>query len=404
MTTQLLNKLVAEYKHDDEGFAARALSEIDNHYANLPPSTSKMDPQRLGPKAVTISKLKKYLMEKLDKTKPLRVPGNLAEAQKFNLMTLKEQLRFQIQHAAKIPWLREIKILPENLQKLKASDTEMEQLKKIRSKADTEKLQEKSPEVDAGRLMQKLLPFLTKEDAKWTQVASALLLATGRRTVEVLKLGKFYVNKQQSHDGYRCMFSGQAKQKIEQVGDYEIPLLAPYSVIAAALARLRKERPTNEMTAEEVNTHFGRSINSWLTPNTGLTPHQLRASYAKITYGQIQGDKMSLIGHISKVLGHVSPTNSIYYQRLDVKNIPKAEFEFEKDEIEELTEQMDSMSLWDAKGAVETKRLKDIEQQMAQKLKLTANSLRNNFGGAMATWQRILSKNEDLVEKYHKSL
>jgi integrase len=398
--TTLMNELMRSYNEEDPKFASKAMGQINNYFAGLKPA-SDLDPKRLGSKAVFISNLKRDLLKKVG---PLIVEEDKPGVEEFNQLDVKGQIRFQILRQKEFPWLQQEQIVPLNLLGLKLSDTETMELQKIRTGRAKEVLREDMLQIDVGRLFAKLLPYLSDPKAKWYQLASALLLATGRRTIEVMKLGSFHLAKDHDPDGYKCIFDGQAKQKIEQIGAYEIPLLAPFSLVNAALKKLRNLKPTDTMTSEKVNANYGRSINSWLNTNIGLNPHALRGAYAMITHKMLKGKKPSLIGHIAKVLGHVSDNNAIYYQRLDVQNIP--ELWQAPEEAEELIEAMDQLSLegWEADGAVEKKRLKDIGDRMSKKLPISARAMRLAYGGTLVLWDRLLSKNKERVDQYNEDL
>ncbi len=364
-------------------------------------SKSKIDPQRLGSKAVFISKLRTELLEKAG---PIEVENNTAAKQKFNSMTAEEQLRFQTQRrlTGGDQWVLDLEIVPKNIADIKMSTAEFDVLKKIRSKADTGKLRKEVQQVDGDALINLMMPNLVNPNCKISACIAALLLATGRRTVEILKTAKFYLVAPQKADGYTCWFSGQVKEGLFEAKDYEIPLLCPYNMVATGLARVRRECDTANLDNAAVNLMYANSINYVLKKNS-LNAHGLRTVYAMCTFAMLK-KKMSLIGHISKVLGHVNPANAAYYQRMEVTNftgpyVPADEVEEEKVQVE-----VDDTGGWDVTGKVELRKLKNIKSFMEYRKPMTASALRRYFGGTMGVFQRILAKNVDLVEAYNKSL
>lgn len=85
----------------------------------------------------------------------------------------------------------------------------------------------------------------------------ALGLVTGRRSIEILKLGSFeYVDKQ------HVIFSGQAKRKT-QLPAKVIPVLCDAELIIKAFRRLRDTLPDlTEKSEEQVNKSYAKALNS----------------------------------------------------------------------------------------------------------------------------------------------
>jgi hypothetical protein len=72
MSQQLQNEIVKKYDENDAHFAQWAIQKIQDHFAAMKPSRSKIDPERLGSQTVLISKVKMAL---LDKVGPLLPAG-----------------------------------------------------------------------------------------------------------------------------------------------------------------------------------------------------------------------------------------------------------------------------------------------------------------------------------------
>ena len=93
--SQFMNEIATMYDENDVSFAAKAIKKIQDYYAEMKPSTSKIDPNRLGSQAVTFSRIKQLIMEKvgpMDYTGPREIG-----AKEFNKMEVKDQLKFQAQ-------------------------------------------------------------------------------------------------------------------------------------------------------------------------------------------------------------------------------------------------------------------------------------------------------------------
>jgi hypothetical protein len=279
-----------------------------------------------------------------------------------------------------------------------------QKLKEMRAAVDNEKLEKEMMEFDTSEVLAKLCPYLLDPNAKRHYLAAALLAVTGRRTIEILKLGRLYLGPDQRADGYSCWFDGQAKQGLIPTKAYVIPLLAPFHIVKAALTRVRKLYETEDVTEERVNSHLAKSIINFTTNILSTNPHALRAVYAVTTY-ELSKTKMSLIGHIMKVLGHSGSSSAAYYQRVAVVN-PTVWTPPENAQIpaEEIEEQKDEFDGWNIKGAVGKKRFEGIQEMMASRVKLTATAIRAKVGGTMPVIQRILEQNQAKVDAYNNSL
>jgi hypothetical protein len=399
-----MDEIVSHYDEDDQQFAQWADEKIKAFFASMPPSTSKQDPNRLGTQSVMYSRIKSRI---LDIVGPMDVTGRETGMKEFNAMdSLKEQLKFQAKarNDDTHPWVQNLGILPNNLRSFKMPDVSAKRLKQASEKSNRAKLREETEEIDGDRLMEKLMPFLT--EGKRNARAAALLLATGRRTTEVLLSGDLYLDEKHTMDGFFCMFTGQLKAGLDGDEPYEIPLLAPYYVVKAAWDKVRELFPTEGMTEIQVNANYGKTIHQFTSRCVGLNPHTLRACYALMTF-LLREKKMSLIGHIGMVLGHSGPKASSHYQTLEIVNFsgpwPAAKFEApEPLEEEEVTKE--DMHGWDLQGRPETKRLPGLLQMQEKRIKITATSIRSHAGGTMGVAQRILERNAALIEKYNASL
>ena len=253
---------------------------------------------------------------------------------------------------------------------------------------DTEKLRVEMDEVDGNAVMQTLLPYLQSD--KWQELAGALLLATGRRTVEILKTGDFSLGENMDTDSPAAVFSGQAKSL--KTESYVIPLLTNYWLVADAFKRLRSKIDCSKMSESTVNSNFRDAIALFLKKKVNLKPHELRSVYAMISYKLIPGKKMSLIGFISKALGHSSPANAIYYSRIKVTDVDGI-FEVEPKEFEMPTD-------WTANNLPEEKVVKNILEMMERRVPITASAIRTEYGSSVPLNTRVIKANQDLINQY----
>lgn len=398
---ELKAKLMEMYDEDDKTFSQTAMKMIDEHFANMPKSQSKIDKDRLGPRSTFISRLKMALIEKAG---PVEVDGH----PKFNVLDVKAQIKFQRRaiETGLEDWVHNVEIIPANLLGIRMSDKEAAMLKDMRADVDHSKLESEMMEIDADRMLEKLGPLLLQENPKRHQLATAVIAVTGRRTIEILKLGKLYLGPDQTPDGYHCWFDGQAKSGLNPTKPYVIPLLAPFSHVKASLTKLRQLYQTEDLTTEGVNSGLSKSINTYCQATVGVTPHGLRTIYAMATF-QLEGKKMSLIGHIRKYLGHSNSSSAASYQRMSVTissvwSPPDgtATPEVSTADVVEL----DSGADWVLNGAVERKRFDGIREMMASRIQLTPTMVRAKVGGTIPVITRILENNAEKVAAYNSSL
>lgn len=150
----------------------------------------------------------------------------------------------------------------------------------------------------------------------YNKLFPALLLATGRRTIEILKTGKF------RKLGDRVLFKGQAKTRKEK--SFDIPLLAPMKDVQRGVKNLRrlfpeiKEDNLSNQQVQELVKNRNEELFKTISEKYGvkLTPHRLRGLYVAFAYKEYSGDA-SYIGFASRVLGHDDLETTLHY--VDVK-------------------------------------------------------------------------------------
>jgi hypothetical protein len=129
---------------------------------------------------------------------------------------------------------------------------------------------------------------LLKSD-KWSDIAAALAVVTGRRISEVLKTARFELVST-----YSVMFVGAAKRRQESLPlQFEIPTLVEASLVIDAIARLRSLLDTQGLTNRQINDKYEQIVARTcdrhfrdLVPTrdgkSNLYSHLFRAVYATI--------------------------------------------------------------------------------------------------------------------------
>lgn len=409
---ELMNYLLNAYDEDKADYSQWALKQISAHF-DKQTSKSDIDPRKLGTRANFVSKLR---MAALERAGPIDEPGQ----HEFNKMNIREQLKFQAQaRAADSPkWVLNLQIMPANLINLKLSNKDTADLEQIRTDRNKTRLTSDMKQINADELLQTLLkPLESPESATWQKLTLGILIATGRRTIEILKTGDFYLDKTHDNNGYICMFSGQAKEGLFPVGRYEIPLLAPFNFVKEALDILRQKLPSNisDISNTEVNETYAKSLSknlSSVTKDSRLKPHDLRAIYAISCYNLLKGNKMSMIGFISRILGHANASNAAYYQHFNVSikgpYIPSSsvikETPVTQTTPNKTVETENSTDGWIAKCVADAKRIPIVKELMNRKIRITASAMRTHGGGTMSVNERFITRNSERIDKYNKSL
>ena len=143
----------------------------------------------------------------------------------------------------------------------------------------------------------------------WADLALWVALASGRRSIEVLRCGEF-----SKVDEDHVLFLGQAKLKTGVADAYEIPLLVPADEFLKVVVRLRDKvnaltfinKPFKKLSHYEVNSATAAKLNKEAKRhlrNDELTFKSARAIYAAmiIKLKKCSGSKAAIY---SAILGH----------------------------------------------------------------------------------------------------
>ena len=394
---EFMRSLVASYNIDDKNWGINAQAKIEKYFAELPPSKSPKDPQRLGPKAVFLSNLKKAILE-------AKVERFVEDGQpEFNAMTTPQQNNFKIRSlkSGTEKWVYDLDIVPQNLEDLTMVRTQFNELRAIRGRVDAEKLKDPPTIIDGDKLISTVLPKLatvpTSRNDVLKNIVPALLLATGRRTIEILKTAKFSLTPQMRSDGYECLFEGQAKQGLNPTEEFAIPLLAPYWLVKQALDYVRAN-VDGSLSEATLNSNYASMISRVTYKLANLNPHQLRAIYAMMCF-QLEPTKSSMMGFIASILGHINPTNAMYYQRVSIHNFTGPYVPTGVAVVAGTP-----TTPWVFYSEPERKRIESIKNMMLQKAKITATAVRLFAGGTLHLIQRVIANNQSIIDAYNAAL
>jgi hypothetical protein len=154
------------------------------------------------------------------------------------------------------------------------------------------------------------------------KIATGLALLTGRRSIEVTKIGK--LKDKSDCNEMELYFEGQAKAKRE-VKAYKIPILGDKKIILERWKVLRKLKPEwqkeeNIILTSKINgvlNRYARTI--WDKINTFK---DLRAIYSSIAYHYFaRNSNIAAVKYVAEILGHVcfDDTSPVHYMKYKVR-------------------------------------------------------------------------------------
>jgi hypothetical protein len=150
----------------------------------------------------------------------------------------------------------------------------------------------------------------------WAEIPVGLALCTGRRLAEILVTGIF-----EDATAFTVIFSGQVKRKDRLMVPYEIPTLAPASLVLSALQRVRRLVDVSQVDEKQVSRVYGKQVSEAAerqlgtliparTGRDGLFAHLFRSVYPTIACFWFQPPWVQEIHYRAHILGHwhiVSP-------------------------------------------------------------------------------------------------
>jgi hypothetical protein len=191
---------------------------------------------------------------------------------------------------------------------------------------------------DGDALLRRAERILASADAHGLyDLALALLLVTGRRTVEILNGVSTFAAC--PDDPHACVFTGQAKRRRDvshsAAASYPIPLLVPCDLVAAGLAALRAQQArrcttpragpiTNEQVSRQYQSSLGQHLRNRtpLGEEAGRHPHGLRALYVTLVHSLFDCPQTwSLQELATRVCGHSDIAAGLAYTAVVCQNV-----------------------------------------------------------------------------------
>jgi len=232
-----------------------------------------------------------------------------------------------------------VPLLPEYIQGLQLTHEEqasvkrrMEEAQELRS---TNVLTIDQPE----GLVRSLVSILRKRTSATEDLCVAIALLTGRRTIEILRLGSLTTIKDYPRF---LVFQGQAKTGLttiasvtsDETRSYIIPVLCDGALLVRRLREVQEQVQAqlgtgtyaNEKVNQKYSNKLGKAVKRLVHPNFRF--HDLRTLYGLITFDLFKPHTFSVNAWIKKVLGHAGLGMSTHYTRMHTGHITPLGFPF----------------------------------------------------------------------------
>lgn len=162
--------------------------------------------------------------------------------------------------------------------------------------------------IDGNEFMNKFNYF----DDTMNTIVPLLLLASGRRVIELCLLGEFTENKD---DAMSCFYSNFAKKGDELQKKEVIRLLIPWKTFKKNFDLMRAYYKTEkELTNEAFASKYNSSIYKYSQDLFGVNSHALRAIYGTICINNPNETDRDII-HFKNLLNHESLDSSVHYMK-----------------------------------------------------------------------------------------
>lgn len=171
---------------------------------------------------------------------------------------------------------------------------------------------------DGDKLVSKCKSIIQKLNEDVFLVAAAIAVLSGRRSIEILKIGKF--RECPRRGCYSALFEGAAKKRGVRSKSVEIPLLVKYKYLEPAIKHVRGQLDVGHLSNSSINSKYSHKMGDaakLLTESFETRFHDLRAVYGCITH-QVFSNTCSINIWLKKVLMHDNIDTSVFYSRCKV--------------------------------------------------------------------------------------
>jgi len=215
--------------------------------------------------------------------------------------------------------ISELPILPEFMKDYKLTKTDSINNSELSSKSIETRSKDCVEVGDCDALIDKCRRIVKKLEEDPFVIVAALGVLCGRRSVEILKTGKFLPGNIGS---YSCVFSGMAKKRHgTSVEKENVPLLVKFKYINPCLEHIRIRINVSDMTNTQVNAKYSHKLGDAakiLLESLNVRFHDLRAIYGTVSH-QVFENNWSINIWLKRVLIHETLDTSLFYSRCKVE-------------------------------------------------------------------------------------
>jgi len=216
--------------------------------------------------------------------------------------------------------ISQLPILPEFMHDYKLTKTDSINNNELSSKSIESRSKDCVEVEDCDALVSKCVKIVKHLDEDPFVTAAALSVLCGRRSIEILKTGKFSPGTLGS---YSCVFSGMAKKRHGSVLENDnIPLLIKFKYINPCLEYIRIRVKVDGLTNTHVNAKYSHKLGDAakiLMESLNVRFHDLRAIYGTVSHQAFENN-WSINIWLKKVLIHDTLDTSLFYSRCKVDN------------------------------------------------------------------------------------
>jgi len=215
--------------------------------------------------------------------------------------------------------ISELPVLPDFMKDYKLTKTDSINNNELSSKSIETRSKDCVEVEDCDALVSKCTKIVKKLNEDPFVTAAALSVLCGRRSIEILKTGKFSTG---SVGHYSSVFSGMVKKRNGPIVENEnIPLLIKFKYINPCIEYIRIRVKVDGLTNTQVNAKYSHKLGDAakiLMESLNVRFHDLRAIYGTASHHAFENN-WSINIWLKKVLIHDTLDTSLFYSRCKIE-------------------------------------------------------------------------------------
>jgi hypothetical protein len=219
----------------------------------------------------------------------------------------------------------ELPLVPEYVWKLRMNQALQLGYLRLKEQSLVEKHQHCFRLDNSMQVMEMMRSIINDPKSNKNLLACALLLACGRRTVEVLARCQFMPLHNHTHGAIVIGLTKSRHLAVIEEQVLRIPLLLPFAEFKKGLACLREKMfgkktspddyPNNDALSRRYASQLNKALKEWFQ-RVDVHVHMLRAIYATLCHSLFQPHNYSLTAFINQTLGHSTISLASHYSSI----------------------------------------------------------------------------------------